>query len=417
VTSTNTPEATTEWWRVDGSTLVTEYLNLERLKRRAEAEQGRILAEITNRGVRDATGYGTLTAFIREAVFVPHTEAKARADRATALNPGRDLTGTPTAPLAPATADAARDGVIGSAQIDAITSILGKIPATVDEHEREQGEKILLDLARTAGTREIARAGKRLLDQLDPDGPEPKPKDPKPPRQELAFVKHRDGSHGIRATLDDETCARLKAALDLMAKPKPATAEGRDQRTQWERYGDAFGDFVRIGMGNPNLPTQAGDTTHIVVTISYDDLRSGLGTACLDLVGDISATDARLLACEAKIIPVVLGSHGEPLDIGRAQRNASAALRRVLCIRDGGCAFPGCDAPPQRCTAHHIVFWAHHGETKLSNLVFLCHAHHKLMHYSGWTVRIARDHLPEFIPPAELDPTRTPRRNTMHHRV
>ncbi|HEY2089211.1 MAG TPA: DUF222 domain-containing protein [Mycobacterium sp.] len=152
----------------------------------------------------------------------------------------------------------------------------------------------------------------------------------------------------------------MKAALEPLAKPKPANdVEGRDQRSQWERYGDAFSEFVRIGMGNPDLPTLAGDTTHIVVTLSYDQLMSGLGTACLDLVGDISATQARMLACEAKIIPVVLGGHGQPLDVGRARRSATPAQRCALAIRDGGCAFPGCDAPPQRCIPHHIVLVRH----------------------------------------------------------
>jgi hypothetical protein len=33
------------------------------------------------------------------------------------------------------------------------------------------------------------------------------------------------------------------------------------------------------------------------------------------------------------------------LDIGRSSYTVSTALRRVLIIRDGGCAFPGCDRP------------------------------------------------------------------------
>jgi hypothetical protein len=417
VTSTYASDTATEWWRADADVLITEYVALERQKRRAEAEQGRILAEIESRGVRETTGYGTLGALIRDYASITSAEARVRVARAKALNPGRDLTGATTAPLAPATAEAAADGDIGAAQIDTITGILAKIPASVSEHDRELGEKILVNLARYSGIREITLAGNRLLAQLNPDGSEPKLDDPAPARQELAFVNHRDGTRGIKATLDEETYARLKAALDPLAKPRAATAEGRDQRTQWQRYGDAFGEFVRIGMANPEHPTQAGDSTHVVVTLSYDQLLTGLGKACLDLAGDISATEARRLACDAKIIPVVLGSHGEPLDVGRAQRLATPAQRRALSLRDGGCVLPGCDAPPQRCTAHHIVLWAHHGETKISNLVFLCGTHHTLIHHSDWSVRIARDGLPEFLPPATLDPSRTPRRNTLHLRI
>nr|WP_236725482.1 HNH endonuclease signature motif containing protein [Amycolatopsis orientalis] len=87
----------------------------------------------------------------------------------------------------------------------------------------------------------------------------------------------------------------------------------------------------------------------------------------------------------------------------------SLAQKYVLTLRDGGCAFPGCDRPVPRCTAHHIVFWRHHGETKIDNLVLLCTKHHRLIHHSEWTVAIA--------PPAYLDPTGQPRRNTMHLRT
>ncbi len=73
--------------------------------------------------------------------------------------------------------------------------------------------------------------------------------------------------------------------------------------------------------------------------------------------------------------------------------------------------------PVQRCTAHHVVFWRHHGETKIDNLVLLCSKHHRLIHKSEWKVRIAQDGLPEFTAPAYLDPTATPRRNTMHLRT
>jgi hypothetical protein len=415
VTSTDSPAAPTEWWRTESGVLVAELIERERRKRRLDAEQGQILAELDNRGIRDATGYGTLAALLQDACQVSVAEARARVGRAHALNPGRDVTGPERPPLAPVVAVAAVEGALGAGQIDAIIGTLAQLPDTVAEHDREQGEKILVDLARTAGPREITTAGRRLLAQLDPDGPEPKDQPPAARARELAFVAHRDGRHGIKGTLDDETFARLKAALDPLAKPRPTTEdEGRDQRSQWERLGDAFADFVRIGATSPALPTQAGDATHIVVTLSYDDLRAGLGRACLDLVGDISAAEARILACDAKIIPVVLGSHGEPLDVGRAQRLATPAQRRALAIRDRGCAFPGCDAPPQRCTPHHIVFWAHHGETKVDNLVLLCSVHHRLIHLSGWTVHIATDGHPEFFPPTYLDPTRAPRRNTVH---
>ncbi|MFD9890606.1 DUF222 domain-containing protein [Amycolatopsis sp. NPDC059027] len=414
----NTSATRTEWWREDVGCLLDRLLESECVQRREAAVQGEVMAELERRGIRDTTGYGSLVRLLQETLNIPYAEAKARAARALALNGTRDLTSGEQPPTAPATAQAAAEGAVGAAQIDEILRVLDKLPQTVSLEDREQAEKILAELARAAGPREIRAAGRRLLAQLDPDGKEPKTREPKPFQPEFSIAPHRDGGHQIKARVDDETSARLQAMLDPLAKPRPANEEeGRDTRTQWERRGCAFSELVRMWAEHPDLPTQAGEATHIVVTVSLEELRSGIGQATLDLLGEITAAEARRLACDAKIIPMVLGSHSEPLDVGRAQRLATPAIRRALIRRDGGCAFPGCDAPAYRCTAHHVVYWAHHGETKVDNLVLVCSVHHKLIHHSEWEVRITTDGLPEFIPPAWLDATRTPRRNTIHLRT
>src|SRR5947208_10566469 len=118
----------------------------------------------------------------------------------------------------------------------------------------------------------------------------------------------------------------------------------------------------------------------------------------------LSAATARRLACDATIIPLVLGANSEPLDIGRATRLIPPAIRRALIARDRGCAFPGCRRPPRWCDAHHIKYWADGGETCLENLVLLCSHHHDLIHHSQWTVAIT-DGRPVVTPTAWLDPT------------
>jgi hypothetical protein len=142
--------------------------------------------------------------------------------------------------------------------------------------------------------------------------------------------------------------------------------------------------------------------------------RSGVGRALLGDLGTISAAEARIHACDCKLIPAVLGTKSEPLDVGRHHRLISTPLRRALYLRDRGCAFPGCHRPPRHCQGHHIRHWADGGPTELGNLVLLCAHHHRLLHRSGWQVRIAADGLPEFLPPVFLDKRRKPRRNNLH---
>jgi Domain of unknown function (DUF222) len=122
----------------------------------------------------------------------------------------------------------------------------------------------------------------------------------------------------------------------------------------------------------------------------------------------ISVGWARRLACDATIIPLVLGANSEPLDVGRATKAVPAALRRALIARDKGCAFPGCRRPPRWCDAHHLQHWLDGGPTALHNLVLLCDYHHHVIHHDGWSVAIV-DGRPLFTPPAWLDPLQRPR--------
>ncbi len=135
----------------------------------------------------------------------------------------------------------------------------------------------------------------------------------------------------------------------------------------------------------------------------------------LDDGGRISVAAARRMACDAGILPVVLGGSGQILDLGRQRRLFTGPLRRALMLRDGGCAFPGCDRPARWCDGHHIRHWADGGTTCLDNAVLLCGYHHRVIHHDEWTVRISpADGLPEFLPPILLDPSQRPRRNTCH---
>jgi hypothetical protein len=130
----------------------------------------------------------------------------------------------------------------------------------------------------------------------------------------------------------------------------------------------------------------------------------------------VSPAEARLLACDAQIIPAVLGTAGQVLDVGRARRLFTGPIRRALVLRDRGCSFPGCDRPPAWSEGHHIVPWADGGATALSNACLLCRHHHRVIHDTDWQVRLSPDGHPEFLPPPTIDPQRRPRRNSYHLR-
>ncbi|OXM59908.1 HNH endonuclease signature motif containing protein [Amycolatopsis vastitatis] len=396
-------------WQSDAVALADRIGALFACIRSAEAELGALLVEIEQRGVLELFGYRSVPRLLEHLADVPKSSAERMVKRARAVNPGLSLDGTPIPAVAAATGVVARSGQLSNPMIDVIAGVLQDIPP---EH-REGAERHLLTFAAEAGHRQVAALGARILAHLDPDGAEPDDTEPATPTRELSLRRKRTGIWEINGKLDDETGARASALLDSLAQRRPA-GEGPDLRSPQERYGDAFSDAIDLALNTPDLPMQAGDRAHVMVAVSLTDLKTGIGTALLGDTGTISAAEARLHACDCMIIPAVLGTRSEPLDVGRLRRLVPRAIRHALYLRDRGCAFPGCHRPPRHCHGHHIRHWADGGPTELGNLVLMCAHHHRLLHRSGWEVRIAADGLPEFLPPVFLDKRRKPRRNNLH---
>ncbi|VVJ19361.1 Uncharacterised protein [Amycolatopsis camponoti] len=411
-------------WKADAVALADRISALLTVVRSAEAEIGSLLAEIESRGVMELFGYRSVARLFEHLADVPKAAAEAVVKRARALTPGCALDGTPVAAVAPATGVAASAGRLSTPMIDTIVGVMTQVPL---EH-RADAEQHLLSFASDAGHKQVAALGARILAHLDPDGAEPDTTEPAVPRRELSLRRKRTGTWELNGRFDDETGTRASALLDSLAQ-RQSGEEGADLRSPQERYGDAFSDAIDLALNSPELPMQAGERAHVMVAVSLEDLKTGLGQgilgdgsrpqartgrATLGDLGTISAAEARIHACDCMLIPAVLGAKSEPLDLGRQRRLVPPGIRRALYLRDRGCAFPGCHRPPRHCQGHHIRHWADGGPTELGNLVLMCAHHHRLLHRSGWQVRIAADGLPEFLPPVFLDKRRKPRRNNLH---
>ncbi|GMA31290.1 HNH endonuclease signature motif containing protein [Litorihabitans aurantiacus] len=112
--------------------------------------------------------------------------------------------------------------------------------------------------------------------------------------------------------------------------------------------------------------------------------RTGRGN--LPHAGPVAVSSLRRLACDADLIPVVLGTAGDVVDVGRAHRLVPASMRRALIARDAGCIFPGCTIPATWTEAHHITPWSHGGPTSTANTTLLCPAHHHAVHRGRWVI-------------------------------
>ncbi|HJP80152.1 MAG TPA: DUF222 domain-containing protein [Pseudonocardiaceae bacterium] len=390
----------TEWWRAADADLLTALRDIEELQRRVHAAGLAILEEVRARNVTGS--YDCTRAAHHDLARIPLTEAHRREVHLDLIQHSE------------LTRSGVEAGQIGPDHLDVISKTLDAIPAEVDLELRVQAEEMLVEHAQTLDSRGLKRAAKQILAWLDQDGPEPVDETTHSVN-ELHISTQRDGNVRFTGRLGPEHGALLVGLLDPLAKPRPADGV-RDWRGACERYGDAFADLLRLTANAAATPIDGGERPHLTVTISLDSLRDQVGTGDLGGLADLgtlTARQVRRIACDAKVLPMVLDADSQPLDVGRSKRTAPSGIRRGLVWRDGGCAFPTCDKPAPWTDAHHVKHWVDGGPTSLTNMVLLCRRHHTLIHQGEWEVRI-RDRLPEFLPPAFIDPARKPRRNRLH---
>jgi Domain of unknown function (DUF222) len=304
--------------------------------------------------------------------------------------------------------------VIGAAVAALPTNHVG--PPIVDK-----AEAMLVAFAADYPPRALATMGQRILWHVAPELAE-KVDEAALRRQDdratitraLTLTPTGDGRTRVSGWLDAESAAVVTAALDPLCSPR--TRDPEDKRTVTQRRADALREVCALALRTDTLPDHGGERPQLVVTVPFDVLSGQLGAGMLDTGEMLTPEQVRRLACEAAIIPAVLGGDGQVLDLGKSRRLFTGAVRRALVLRDGGCSFPGCTRPPRWCDGHHIVSAFDGGPTSVDNGRLLCGHHHRVVHHEGWKIQLGPDRRPEFIPPSHVDPTRRPRRNIFHRR-
>jgi hypothetical protein len=177
--------------------------------------------------------------------------------------------------------------------------------------------------------------------------------------------------------------AMLKKQLLAIAAPRHrAAVDGRAPvpgRPSAHRLGEAFLEYVER-YPVEKLPHAGGVSATVVVTMPLETLIGGPKAAGVDTGHRVSPGLARRLACQAGIIPAVLGSRSQVLDLGRKVRFHTEPQRIALAIEQGGCTAEGCDWPPGMCHAHHDKPWSKGGRTSVRNGRLLCPRHHTRAH-------------------------------------
>ncbi|MFG2047412.1 DUF222 domain-containing protein [Micromonospora sp. NPDC048935] len=396
-------------WALTEDELIAALDAAHRLEQRLAAVKLALVREIDGRGTAVTQGASSTAVWLRERLRLTVPAARRLVDLAAALDTGN-----------PGIRAALANGDITADQARVIGDTVATVHTTAGTEAADKAVGVLVEWAGQFDPTLLRKLGTRILDHVAPDiadaatqaALEAEARRTTRDRH-LTLSTLTDGRLRLTGTLDTETAGLLRAAIDPLTAPSGPD----DQRSPGQRRHDALGDVCRLALRTGDLPAHGGDPAQIVVTTTYDELTRQLGAGALDTGFHLTPETVRRLACDATIIPAVLNSTGQPLDLGRQRRLITGPLRRALVLRDRGCAFPGCDRPPRWCDAHHIHHWANGGTTTLTNAVLLCGHHHRHLHHNDWTVQLGRDGHPEFIPPAWLDPTQVPRRNHYHRRT
>jgi hypothetical protein len=361
------------------------------------------------------------TGWLRATTRMSPAAAGQRVRTARALHRG---------PLA-ATARALAQGDVSYAHAAVLADATGDLPPP----RVAEAEPVLVDAARRLDPGGLRRLAAHLRDLVDPDGAEERGR-ARLDRRGLWLSATFEGMVAVKGLLDAEAGEAAQAALAPLARPTGPD----DERSAAQRRADALEELARQALQAGHLPDSGGLRPHLTITADLVSLLAGQGgvggsggwgtalppetvrrLACDAAVtraivhrhpdqtsqdgaaghgythGD-DATDhghttegglAAELRAAITLLPPPLGAPTQLLDLGRATRAVSPALRRALVLRDGGCLVQGCDRPPPWTDAHHLHHWLHGGPTSLDNLILLCRVHHRAVHEEGW--RLHRD--------------------------
>lgn len=393
--------------------------------------------ELAHEGLAQRLGHRTAEELVRV------TTGESRRDAATAVSAGRLLAAAsaepgraadphalPPAPahLAPAIA-AARTGVVGAAALDAIRSGLGDQSASVSSASLHAACERLVEAAASLDADRLHRLARQLREGLDTEAIVDRERAQRDARS-FRLTTLPDGMTRATWLLDPESAAQVRELVDRATSPKRRTVQftdpddiekgariADDDRTPEQYASDALLHLLIAGADADSSMMLGTGAPSVRVLVTARDLQRGSGSGSFEaVVGEPSGTVVALptvqrLLCGGTQTPILIGSTGQPLDVGRSQRLFTARQRVALAARDGGCRWPGCERPPSWCEAHHIEHWQRDGgQTDVDVGVLLCRHHHLLLHDHGWSIRRAgRSADYELVPPVHVDPEQHPR--------
>ena len=358
---------------------------VDRLVRRAQALRLRVLAAAERDQVAQDAGLPTTEVWA--ATQTRSTRAAAAHDVGLAAALADDGDG----PRHDPTATALDEGLLSTAHADVIVRAVDLLPAGVGPDRRAQVEQRLVADAQRYDPAQLRRHARRALAEVEVDrrAVDAHENELLHDEEQAALGRSRltlhdndDGTTSGHFTVPTLAAAFLRKILDTLTSPRrmPLAPRVPGEEPTWDpahRRGLAFTELLE------HLPVDhlTGRTAAtLLVTVGAETLTGALRSAGLETGQDLSAGEARRLACGAGLVPAVLGGPGLVLDLGRAARLFNDTQRTALAAVHSTCAAEGCTRPFAWTELHHLTPWQQGGRTDLANALPLCHWHHRRIH-------------------------------------
>ncbi len=376
-----------ELWRGGSAELEAVMGEIDGLVVAGEAARVVVMAEAMTRG---ETGSGALA--LAPVQWVRRHAPSLKAGGAAAVVAVAEAFAMPgNAPIK----DAVLSGVLPSRSAAVVVSEADKLrPLLVDDAEPAVLEG-LIKMAVREGPRGCRQLRPALLARYGLDGQLQSEQDAM--KRFVALSQPRVDECGLaeyRLTLDVEGRAVLEAALGPLSAPQPVDGE-RDLRPSDQRRGEALVTLVKRAVASADV-TPKNSKSQLFVTVDLETLRNGLRGAGETLAGTESGTllapeTVRRLACDATIIPTVMGVAREVVDLGRGVRLFTPGQTKRLWFRDRCCTYPGGGTPAQWADSHLLIHWTDGGASDLDNAALLCERHNTIVHKRRYAGRLVQD--------------------------
>jgi hypothetical protein len=353
------------------------------LRSRIDAALAKRLAVIDSRDATvEACGRGTRGWLVEELCLEGHSASRK-------LRVARQLHRWPATEAAWVAGDISEEHVL------VLLAALRQVPADL----AELVEKSLLELARDSAPHLVAQAVDAILVACGVENDSDAVAARRYGTRGVTVATTFGGTGSLSGTLTAVLTDKITRALQFAGQP----AGPEDGRSRAQRFHDALEDIVDNYLDGTASPDRdlGEPAARVVITMDLATLEGRLKSAwaLLPAGAQISPATARRLACDAEVIPALLGSGGQVLDLGRSTRTFSPAVRRAALLRDGDrCVFPACQGRRKEC--HHIIEWADGGASDLDNAAWLCGFHHWLVHEAGWRMKREVDNGYTFTGPA-----------------